>query len=332
MPEGHHEGERGAVLARQLAEVVLEQLHQPVPEQGGVRQLRPGLRVQPALADPSWAGERLERLLQQVRVQGGQPEPSLAGAVPAVVEREVGERPGPGFFLLELRALGGVGRLGADHLEQPLAQPPEGGGVEDLGLLEQVRLGPHLGPGRQVVVLGRQPLHGVGDDARLLHVDHPGRERGPGPVEPGVELGREVQVAVTARGAGPGRVREPGRGADGSGVGADVVAVGLHQHPQLELVEPVALPAQLHQRLPLFGSGHRPGRSLGEPVQRTRQRGGEPQHRVSRGRLPDGRRRRCGHRGHAATLRDQHPPALEGDVELWMTRARRGCGRHLARR
>ncbi len=131
-----------------------------------------------------------------------------------------------------------------------------------------------------------------------------------------VQLGREMQVAVTAGGARPGGVRQPGRRADGSGVGADVVAVGLHQHPQLELLEPVLLPAELHQGLTLLGRGHRPGRNLGEPVQRTRQRGGEPHHRVTRGRLPDGRRRRRGHRGHATHARSPGRPAGERVFEL----------------
>ncbi len=72
--EGDHQGERGPVHARQIGEVVLDQLHQPLPEQGRVRQLLPGLRVEPAVADPARAGECLQRLLQQVGVQGGQLE------------------------------------------------------------------------------------------------------------------------------------------------------------------------------------------------------------------------------------------------------------------
>ena len=50
--EGDHQGERGPVHARQVGEVVLDQLHQPVPEQGGVRELLAGGGVEPAFADP----------------------------------------------------------------------------------------------------------------------------------------------------------------------------------------------------------------------------------------------------------------------------------------
>ena len=283
--------------------MVLEQLDQPVPEHGGVRQLLPGRRVQPALADPPRRGQCFQGFLEQVSVQGGELELPLRGAVAVGPDREVRQRPRLGLLLLQLLALGLIGGLGADHLEEPFAQLPQRRGVERLGLVDHVRLGPRLGPGRQVVVLRGQRLDRGGHDRRLLHIDHPRRKRTTGDLEPVVELPRQVQIPMSAGGRGLRRVRQPRRRRGGTGVGADAVAVGLHQQPQLQLGQPGLLLAELDQRLTLLALGHRPQRHLDQPVQRTRERRREPHHRMRLRHHTRGRWRRNQRQGHATHAR-----------------------------
>ena len=310
--EGDDQGERGSVHARQVGQVVLDQLHQPVPEQGGVRQLLPGFGVDPAVADPAGAGDRLQRFLQRLGVQGGQLERAVAGAVAVVADAEVRERPGLGFFLLELLAFGLVGGFGADHFEQPLAELLEGGGVEHLGLVDHVRLGPLPGASGEVVVLLGERLDRTRDDRGFLDIDQPGRESLAGGGEGLVELLGQVQVPVSGRGGGLRRVRQPRRRRRRPTVGADLVAVGLHQHFQPKFLEASRGLRQLDQSPAFLLRGHRPDRHLGEPVERTRQRRREPHHRMRRllpGRLPGGRWRRNQSQRHGPTLGAAGTPA-----------------------
>ncbi len=306
--DGDDEGEGGPVHARQLGEVVLDQLHQPLPQQRRVGQLLPGDRVDPALPDPPRRRQRLEGLLEQVGVQGGELEPALAGPVPVVPGRVVGQPAGLGLFFLKLLALFGIGGLRAHDLEQPLAAGAELGGVELLGQVHHVRLGPLVGAGRQVVVLGREGLDRGDDDPGLLRIDPTGRQRLPGGLEPVGEVLGQVQVGEPGRPAGLRLMGQPRRGRGRTGLGADLVTVGLGQQPQLQLLQARPLTAHRDECAALFVGGHRPQRRIAEPVQGTGERVEEPHHLVRRRRCPGRRWRRCD--------RQAHDPTLEAGTDL----------------
>ncbi len=321
VPDRDDQGERGPVDAGQVGQVVLDQLHQPVPEQRRVRELLPGLRVQPALADPPRRRERLQRLLQQVRVQGGELERALAGAVAVVADREVRQRPGLGLVLLQLAALGLVGSLGADHLEQPLAQLPQ------LGASNSVARSSMCASARSRVPSGRSSCSSVSASTAAVTTRAFSASIRPAASARRVAWNRSSSFSARCRSrnaavlAGLGRVRQPRRRRGRPGVGADLVAVRRDQHPQPQLDQPGLGPGQLHQRLALLGRGHRPRRRVGQPVQRSVQRPGEPDHRMRRPRHHPHRvvsaepaSRTCPH------ARSPPPPPSEQKSEPWTTR------------
>ena len=292
--DGDHEGERGPVHARQVRQVVLQQLHEPVAEQRGVGELLAGLGVEAPFADPPRRRQRFEGFLQQVGVQGGELEPALAGPVAVVAGGEVRQGAGFGFFLGEQLGFFGVGCFGADDLEESFAELFEGGGVE------------LHGRGRPC---GPRPWHASrpgGRRTRLVNVSTARMtiRAFSTSIPPSARAARvawNVSSSLVARwrsawradGAGPRLVCQPGRRRGRTALGADLVAVGLREHPQLELLEPRPLPAQRDQGLAFLGRAHRPQRRLGEPVQRRGQRVEEPHHRMRRRRRAGRRRRRC---------------------------------------
>ncbi len=73
------------------------------------------------------------------------------GAVAVVAQGQAGPGAGPALLGLELLALAFVGGLGVEDLEDPPAQDPQGLGVHQRGLGDQVRLG-QVPPGRVEVL------------------------------------------------------------------------------------------------------------------------------------------------------------------------------------
>jgi hypothetical protein len=232
----------------------------------------------------SGGGDRVQHLLQGRPVVAGQGALDVRLAVPVVVAGEV-TRLGRGcFFLLQQRGFAGVGLLGGDHLEQPLAQPPQCLRVVVARQLEQVRLGPAEVLGTEVV--GEQ-VDGPDDHAGLLGLQVPGGECGPGG-RVRLEVTAQPHRRVGGRPGGPGLVRQPVRRRTGAAVLADVKVVGVRGDPGLQLGGLRDQPAQLDQGRGGLGGVHRPHRRIG--------------HRVGGLTHPRGRRRHpvpwCGHRCH----------------------------------
>ncbi len=216
------------------------------------------------------------------RVQGGQLERAGAGAVAVVADREVRQRPGLGLLLLQLPAFGGVGGLGTDHLEQPLPQLPSVGASNSFAWSSMCASARSRVPG------GRSSYSSVNASTAavtirgLLHIDQPGGQRG--------RVAWNVVVELLAPDAGPGAA------------GRVVVLVACASHAGVD-VAPVSAPTCRRGRpatstrssssasracclrsstnASSSSSGrHRPHRHLGQPVQRPRQRRGEPHHRM----------------------------------------------------
>ena len=246
-----------------------------------MRQLLPGRRVQPALADPAGAGERLQGLLQQVGVQGGELEPAVAGAVAVVADREVRQRPGLGLFLRQLPALGRVGGLGADHLEQPLAQRPQRRGVEHLRLVDHVRLGPASVPA------GRSSYSVV--NASTAAVTIAAFSASITPAAKRLAGGGGTSRPASWPGAGPG---DAPRWSSSSRAPATPASTS----PRVSAPTPSRSACtssrsssssnrarclrSSDQSLAFLVGRHRPGRHLRQPVQGARQRLREPHHRM----------------------------------------------------
>jgi hypothetical protein len=157
-------------------------------------------------------------------------------------------------LLLQLLGQPGVGVVGVDDLEQPLAGDLQLFGAELLGELEHVQLG--------LLPLfwchgGGQGADGVDDDLGLGDGDPAGGQRDLGAVEHG---GQPVSEVDLASGAGPvaGGGLCPPRLGGVRGRLPDVGAVGLVQQPQPQRGDPGLGPRQLH-RSRARGLGRQPG-------------------------------------------------------------------------
>ena len=261
-------------------------------------------------------------------MQGGQPERPVLVPSPWSRMRRCAIAPGGGFLLRQLPALGVVGGLGADHLEQPLAQLAQRRRVELRREVEHVHLGPLPGPGREVVVLAGERLHRGGHHPRLLGIDRPARPAPAGGVERLVELPAQVQVRERSRPAGLAS-RAPATPASRSPPSPHPRRRGRPAPAPADSssLQPGPARAQLHQRLTLLVRGHRPHRHPSQPIQGARQRRREPHHRM---RLRDTTRRRCRRnqrQGHAPTLEARHPHRPNTNADRGQPALRRGCGR-----
>ncbi len=199
--DGDHDGgvdpARGGEL---VGGVALEQLTERGAEQLGVGPFAAGVGVQPRLADPAGCGQCLECLLEDRGVQVGELEGAGVGAVAVVAQGQAGPGGRAAFLLLELLALAFVGGGGVEDLEDPAAQDPQGLGVDQGGLGDQVRLG-QVAPGR--VEVGGQVVHGGDDHPGVLDTER-SRRRARGGWS---RTGRPAR-----RRAGRPRSPRPGRG------------------------------------------------------------------------------------------------------------------------
>jgi hypothetical protein len=94
------------------------------------------------------------------------------------------------------------------------------------------------------------------------------------------ELGGEPGRRGAPAAGLPGLLGEPGGGRGRPRLGPYLVALRGGEHPQVQLGDPGLDPVQHHQRLALFGGGHRPEPRLAQPVQRVLDRPREPEHRM----------------------------------------------------
>ena len=179
------------------------------------------------------------------RLQGGNPERAAAGAVAVVDDLEERLAGGVAFFGVELSGELGVGGVGVDDLQQPLAQDLQPGRVVGGGLGEEVLLRPlsiHCPDPR------RQRVHGLHDHVGLVDPD-PARaqlhRRRLVPIQRCRELHRLAGLAV----GGAGGVREPRRCRRRPGRLRDIDQLPPSQHRCAQCLQPVHRRRQLLHRL-----------------------------------------------------------------------------------
>ncbi len=218
-------------------------------------------------------------------MEPGDAEPTAVGAVAVVVQlEECGPGGGP-LLALELLAEATVGLLRVEHVQDVPPELPQLLRVVRTREVHQHGLGPRRTRRVRRDGLRGQLPHRRGHHPRLLQVEVTSRQRGT----------RQPEIVVQRRGQPHIRVRrshrtaglggQPSSGRGRGRVGGDVVAVARGQQPHQELVEPGPGPRQLHQRRPLLTARGRPGRHLGQRVQRRVQLAREHRDRVPVGGL-----------------------------------------------
>ena len=243
-------------------------------------------------------GQGEDGLLEHGGGGGGQGEPAAGRAVAVVGHRQRRRLVGLGFFLGEERGLVGVGGLGVDDLQQPLAEDPQCLGVVVCGLGEQERL--RLRASAGVDLLG-QRVDGADDDRGLVGQQVTGGQGGADRlVLLGVQGTGECGLAGRLGAGHPGLGGPPHRRRRRPGLVLDVAGLGLCRDGGLHPVQPGAEPGQRGQGGTQLVVAERPRRGVAQLAELGLHPREHPHDRVSR----SGGGARAGHRTIAAGTTD----------------------------
>ncbi len=209
----------------------------------------------------------------------------VAGAVAVVVDREVSKRPRPGLLPLQRAALGRIGCLRTDHLEQPLRQPPKRRGVEGLRLLDA-----DVASARSSIPGGRSSCSSVSDSTAAVMM--PAFSTSITPAASASRVAENRPSSLVARCRSRCRLAVVVLVACASQAGALTAPESAPMSSRSPCssscssssLSRLCCVASSTSACRCSARGHRPHRHLREPVQRAGQRLDEPQHRVPGGR------------------------------------------------
>nr|WP_278249482.1 hypothetical protein [Nocardioides sp. IC4_145] len=200
-------------------------------------------------------GEREQRLLEHLAVQGGDGELAPVAALPVRAHREPGGGACFALFAFQGSGVAFFADLGCDDGEHVLSQDRQRLGVEVECLVQEVLLGA-LGDGRVGQVV-REPVDALGDHLRVVDADRALGERSRGGCV-AVEGLRQPHPALGCGSVLPGLVAPPGRRVGRAGLVPDRSAVGFCCELELEGLDLRPQTGDLQERLGDLGVRHLP--------------------------------------------------------------------------
>ena len=213
-------------------------------------------------------------------MQGGEAEPSVAGAFVVLPHRQRRTPQRLGLLPLQCPAFELLGQVGCDHLEDPTTQDPQRLRIMLGRQLHQMCLRGSTLLGRDGELSGaREPLQ-RGDDRPALGEVDPARGHRRRQNLMRLDLLREAEVGAGLAAYLPGLDRDPVRHGACTSVDRGLGPFGVGEQPQRERVQLRAALGEGHQGCPLVLRPHRHQRRIGQGVEARDQPVGEVEHRV----------------------------------------------------